>query len=123
MKYFKICFLFFLSVAMISCGDETCDNLSETVVGTWTSASLGTGDIEFEADGTLIDANDLLISAEINGEVLDQKSWTVSGNNLMTIRAEGAGSQFLEAELNVPSFDCDLVTLEQLGIMVNLTRK
>ena len=121
MNRFGLLFFLLLFVT-VSCGDDSCDVLSETIIGTWESAPLGNGEFEFLSDGTLIDENDLLIDAEFNGISLDEKSWRVENENKLFVTATD-GSQFLEGELNVPSFDCDVITVEQIGISIQFTRK
>ena len=123
MKVLRVILFFAVaSLTLVSCGDDSCDVLEETIVGTWESAPLGEGEFQFLSDGTLVDDNDLLIEAEINGSPLGDKSWRVENGNKLFVRATD-GTQFLEAELNVPSFDCDQITVEQLGISINFDRK
>ena len=115
-------FVLLLLVTAISCGsEEDCTILSDQLVGTWESASLGDGTIEFREDGTFIDDNELLLEVTVNGVTFDEKTWTVEENSRLILEARN-GSQFLNLELNVPTFDCDVISLEQLGVMVDLTR-
>ncbi len=111
--------LAFFALVTTSCGEEECLDLSESIVGTWESSTLGSGNIEFVSDGTLIDEDDLIIGFEANGVAYDQKSWMLTDNDSkLSIRAESEGAGFFESELNVVSFDCESFTLEQLGISV-----
>ena len=122
-KALKYSFLLLtFSVFAVGCGDDSCDVLEETIVGTWESAPLGEGEFQFLSDGSLVDDNDLLIEAEFNGSPLNDKTWRVENDNKLFVRASD-GSQFLEAELNVPTFDCDVITVEQLGISIEFSRK
>ena len=113
--------LFSILILASACNkDEECTVLADTIVGTWTSV-ISTSDIEFQSNGTLIDPEDSIIGGELNGTVLDEKSWSVS-NDSLHVRAE-SGAQFLSASFDVPSFDCDVVTLEFVGIEFTLNRK
>ena len=121
-KLFTLLALF--SVLSISCGEDECLVLSESIIGTWEASILGEGEIEFQSDGTLIDENDILVSFETNGVAYDQKSWElIEADSKLSLRAENSGAGFFEIELDVASFDCETITLQQFGINVSLTKK
>lgn len=116
----------FLMMSSCKKDKESCpaDDLSGAIVGVWNVSALGqaAGQVEFKADGTLIDPDDILISGESNGTVLDDKSYTVPSNQQLKVKA-AKDAQFLEATLAVTSFDCDVVELTAFGITATLTRK
>ena len=113
---------------LTACGKdkENCpsDDLGSVIVGLWDVNALGqaVGQVEFKADGTLIDQNDVLIGGEVNGTTLDEKTYTVPSNQ--TLKAKAAkGSQFTEVEFDVSNFSCDEVQLTVLGLSATLTRR
>jgi hypothetical protein len=105
--------------------DENCpaDDLSSVIVGTWSVSAFGqvSGQVEFRADGTLIDQDDVLISGESNGTVLEDKTYTVPSNQLLKVKAS-KDAQFVEADITVTSFTCDEVELTVFGISATLRR-
>jgi len=80
--------------------EEACvnDTLSNTIVGNWSANVLGSslGDVEFNSDGTLIDPSGAVISGELMGVPLNEKSYTTNGDNLLIVRAE-SGSNFINS--------------------------
>jgi|GEM_PF-3128695 len=127
----KIKFGFYLLVAFTvifsSCGkDDDCDatSLSTAIVGEWDLNANGSnmGSAEFRSDGTLVDEDDVLFSGEINGVVLDEKSYTVSGDSLITLRIE-SGSNFLTADLSVTGYDCDEIRIDIFSTPATLNRR
>lgn len=124
MKVNVLFFLLGMFVFFSSCDDddEPCEpgTLSENIIGTWT-ASYEEGDVEFLADGTLIDPNDVMIGAEINGTVLDEKTYTATDESITLTAASGELSS--EATVDVTSFDCDAIEVSIFGIPATLTRK
>lgn len=111
--------LFTLSLVMVSCSKDDCTNLAETVIGSWTTVG---SDIEFQTGGLLIDANDILGGGELGGAVLDEKSWSLSGDTLLMVRAAN-GSQFLEFSHMITSFECDKISLSTFGIDFEMIRR
>lgn len=123
MKIKALFLILSIGVVFASCSKEDCseDALSTVLVGTWTSP-LFVGDVEFKADGTIVDPNDDLIGGEINGVVLDEKTYTVNGNTGIDLVAS-KDDQSLDASVDVTGYDCDEVTLSLLGIPITMTRK
>lgn len=105
--------------------DDNCDDssLSTTVIGSWDVIVLGfnTGTVEFESDGTLVDEDDALVGGEIGGEVLDMKTWVVTGNNRITVEASN-GSSSVEIDIDVDDYDCDEINGDAGGFPVTLKR-
>jgi hypothetical protein len=121
--------LFLLLAATLvfsSCGKDDCDDtlLSNVIVGNWDVIALGqnNGSVEFKADGTLIDDEDILVGGEIGGEILDQKSYTVNSNTQFTVTAEGSGGGSLSYDIEVTDFSCDEIDGAIIGIPVTFQR-
>lgn len=120
--------LFISSMVLLSAckkEEDSCpaDDLSSVLVGTWTVSAVGQeiGEVEFKADGTLIDEDDILIAAESNGTILDEKTYTVPSNQLLQVKAS-KDAQFISADLTVTAFTCDQVNLMVFNIEATLTR-
>ena len=75
-----LAFLLAVTVACNKDDDAPCTDLGDTLIGSWSVTAIGLdlGDVEFKSDGTLIDPDDVLIGGEVNGIVLDEKSYTVT---------------------------------------------
>ena len=121
--YFLLCIGFVFS----SCGKEDdCipGTLATVIVGEWDVKALGihSGAVEFLADGTLLDPDDALIGAEINGVVLDEKSYVVYGDTLFTATA-AKGAQSFEFEFVVTDFGCNKIEIDLFGFPGALERK
>lgn len=95
--------------------------LSENIIGKW-EVVLSGDQAEFKSDGTLIDPDDAIIGGEINGVVLDQKSFMVLPGDSLFVEAK-SGSSKIDATFPVTKNECDEITLEFLGIGVGMTRK
>lgn len=117
---------FFLILALgtlASCGDD-CDDLSEVIVGTWSSAALGTGSFTFNSDGSVTDPGDVLFGFEANGIAFDQKSYTITGSTI-SLRAESEldQTQFGSLELTATEFDCETITVDAGAFSVTLDKQ
>lgn len=127
MKIFNLILLAALLSVSIGCDkdddDKNCSDLDSTIVGSWSIEALDTdqGDVEFKADGTLIDPNDVLIGGEVGGVILDEKSYEVHGDTTFTCIA-AKGSNSVEFEYSVISISCDEITLDVLGIVATMNR-
>lgn len=115
-------FLFFFTLSIFSCGSEDCTvpTLAENIIGSW-EVALNKSTVEFKTDGTLIDPTEILISGEINGTILDEKSYEVEDASTLTVRAS-KGSQFVEVSYQVIKNECNEITLEVLGFATDLRR-
>lgn len=126
MKRFKLGFLLLLSLNLMiltSCGDDD-DNcaapaVSENIVGSWTV--LGST-VEFQSDGTLIDPDDALIAAEVNGVVYDQKSYVATDDNLTVTAMPSGGGGSVSGDLEITGNECDKITMSQLGFTIEMSR-
>jgi len=118
--------LAFLLAATVACNkddDAPCTDLGDTLIGSWSVTAIGLdlGDVEFKSDGTLIDPDDVLIGGEVNGIVLDEKSYTVNGNTSFNTKGE-KGSNSTEVEYQVSSIKCDEISISILGIGATMKR-
>ncbi|MEM1322712.1 MAG: hypothetical protein AAGG75_20775 [Bacteroidota bacterium] len=120
--------LFLIPLALIvlllsSCGDDDCaaPTLSDNIVGEW-SVQLG-GDVEFKANGELVDLDGSLIEGEINGVPLAQKTYQVMGDTLLSLTASDGGVNALGVDFDVDDNQCNEITLSILGIPLKMTRK
>lgn len=106
-----------------SCQKDDCDAppVGQNIVGTW-QVDNQSGSVVFQADGTLLDPNDLLINGEVNGMVLDQKTWMLIPGDYLLLRAEN-GSTALESDFFITRNDCNRISLEVFFVAVDLRRK
>jgi len=124
--------LFFLILSatlltLTSCNKD-CDpgSLESVIVGEWdlSVAGVPVGGVEFKEDGELIDVNDALIGGEINGNILDRKSYTVHSDALFTVRAQNVqGTSSINADADVSSYTCDEIVANASGFDFTLRRK
>lgn len=124
--------LFFLLLAstliFTSCGkDDDCDegSLETAIIGNWDVRVLGfdVGDIEFKANGDLVDDGEFFIDNELpvgTGETV--KTYDVKNNTTVTVRAEN-DTNFEEYDVQIDSYDCDEIQLTALGETAVLRRK
>jgi hypothetical protein len=113
------------AVAMLA---SSCDNcvapaLSENIIGSWTEKT-SDSQVEFRADGTLDDPDDLLVGGEINGVALTLKSYTVDDASMMlTLTAYAPDSiSSISSEVEITSNECDELEFSVLFIPVTLDR-
>ena len=106
-----------------SCQKDDCDAppVGQNIVGTW-KVDNQSGSVVFQADGTLLDPNDLLIDGEVNGMVLDNKSWMLVPGDYLLLSADN-GSTSLESEFYISRNDCNRITMEVFFVAVDLRRK
>ncbi|HZV71015.1 MAG TPA: hypothetical protein VFG10_15780 [Saprospiraceae bacterium] len=128
MKSLLFTMLCLLFVVSSSCKKDDCvpGNLDTTIVGSWSVKALGLslGDVQFHANGTLTDPDDVLIGGEVGGEVLSVKTYTVGSNTAFNVRAENAsGSSSLDFDYDVTSYNCDEIVLDVIGIETTMSRK
>lgn len=111
------------TLCFTSCGDDDCTApaLSENIVGSWTVVTGET--VEFQSDGTLVDPDDGIIGAEVNGVVFSDKSYAILGSDSLFVEAaDPAGSGSTSFTFPVTENECDDITLELLGVGVGLSR-
>ncbi|MBK9981826.1 MAG: hypothetical protein IPP15_05275 [Saprospiraceae bacterium] len=128
MKSLLCTFLCLALIASSSCKKDDCvpGNLDTNIIGKWSIKALGQdlGDVEFHANGTLVDPDDALIGAESGGQVLDVKTFEVLSNVLVRVQAENADhSAAIAAEYDITSYTCDNVVMSVFGVEANMSRK
>lgn len=120
-----ICAFAFLFIAT-SCSEDDdmqCNNLMDTIVGNWSVSvpEAGTeGEVTFNDDGTFIDGDGSLVGGVLNGDTLDMKTYTLEGDTVLNLRAEGETGQNVSVSWPVLSFDCDNITAEAQGLDINV---
>lgn len=124
--------LFFLLLAstliFTACDkDDDCDSgsLETAIVGRWDVRVLGldVGDIEFKANGDLVDDGEFFIDNELptgTGETV--KTYDVKNNTTVTVRAEN-DTNFEEYDVDIDSYNCDEIQLTAFGQAAVLRRK
>ncbi len=122
---FRIGLILLIPVLLLvsSCRKDDCEAppVGDNVVGTWKVDS-ESGTVVFQADGTLIDPNDLLIDGEVNGMVLDQKTWMIVPGDYLLLSAQNQSTS-LESEFYIARNDCNHISLEMFFLTVDLKRK
>ena len=127
----KPVFFFLLCLCMIvasSCKKDDCvaGNLDTNVIGNWSVKALNIdlGNVEFHANGTLIDPDDALIGGESGGQILDVKTFEVLSNTSLRVQAENADhSAAIATEYDVTSNTCDEIVITELGIDATMSRR
>jgi len=125
--------IFLLLVGLIglsSCSKSSDDNsciapaLSENIIGSWTTDYDPDSRAEFKTDGTLIDPNDIIFAGNINGLVLDLKTYSVTNQTVSIMATSSIDNSIgsLGAEFVISSNECAEIKFPVLGITVTLTR-
>jgi len=106
-KSIQFIFLTLLTLLIFtSCGDEDCEltELDEIIIGTWEVAG---SDVTFNEDGSLID-RDNIFEGEINGIQLLEKSYSLEGDSIITIRTFSSDPPAsLGFDLEIDEYDCN----------------
>ena len=115
-----------LFLLIISCKkDEECNpgHLTNNVIGEWSVAysSLTLGDIKFEANGTLVDVNNVLFAGGIGGGNFDEKSYIVNSDSSFTVKAVTGPTTYM-FDFIVTNYTCDEIDANTSGVEVKLTR-
>ena len=107
--------------------DSTCTPpaLEENIKGTWIATWENNVEVEFMANGALKDPSDAIFSAEVNGVQYTNKTYEVRTNSDLYVRVEDPNdaTNFAETTIPVTKNECNTLTLEFLGIGVDLQRK
>lgn len=120
--------LFLVVIGMVfvisACSEDECvaPGVSENIIGNW-KVTAGTGVVEFKTDGTFTDPDDDIIGGEINGEILDQKTYTATSDSLFVEAASATSSNAVSATFPVEGNECDKITVSLIGTNVELTRQ
>lgn len=111
---FKLLSLLFLatSLTIVSCGgDESCDNLSDTVVGSWSVDQLTDGTVTMNSDGSLVDDDRVVFTDPSLDDAV--KTWDINVDTLNLNANTGAVTTFVQ--FTVSSFTCDQLTTAHDG--------
>ena len=110
------CSILFLT----SCKKDDCTApiIEENIVGTWEESFSG-DEVEFKADGTLIDENDALIGVGDSST----KTYAIVGNDMEISATEVGGGSAATFTFTIEGNECDEVKLGVLGFTSTLTRK
>ncbi len=103
--------------------DCTAPLVEENIIGTW-EESFSDDEVEFKADGTLIDENGALFEVESNGVIYSDKSYTIANDVLtITVADPANASAFASADFDIIQNECDEIKLEVnfLGTVVTTT--
>ncbi len=120
MKNILTAFLFLsMGLFVSSCGDDTCDVLSETVVGTWTIEAIGSGTVTINEDGSFTQTENLIYDSTFDNDTL---SWTVSATSF-SLLAMDDNNGTTETVLAVESFDCETITATNGGNTLILVKQ
>lgn len=127
MKNLLYYFLALTFVVFTACEkDEECNDLDTTLVGDWhiTVFPIVSGDVEFRANGTLIDTDNTLLDPNIGGVSLDVKTYDVESDSTFSVRAESSinSAIFLEYDVKVNSFTCNDMSVTVNGINGTMER-
>lgn len=109
----------FCALLLTSCKDD-CDAplVDENIIGEW---ELQTGeDVEFQADGTLIDLEDGIIGF---GDEETIKTWSISGNSLAISALDAGGAGGISTDFAIVENECDEITIGILGFNLKMERK
>ncbi len=117
----KLTILLLLAFCYSSCG-EKCENISEIILGQWSLLAADNDVVVFQEAGVLVDPDGVLVASTSNGIQLDDQRWSISGDSLLMLSARST-SLLLEANYNIESFDCDVITLESTGVFFDLERR
>jgi hypothetical protein len=126
----KNLFYFLLTTLVFSsCSKDepyNCDdtNLATTIIGPWTVEALGAdGEVEFLADGTLLDPEDAISGGSINDIPLTERSYAVIGDTILEIESAAVGgTPSFAFEYPVTSYSCDEIAIEVFGFPAKFVR-
>lgn len=122
---------YFLALTMIiatSCDkdDDKCENLDTAIIGSWevTVFPIAQGNVEFKANGDLIDTDNTFLAAQVGGVTLDRKTYTIETDSTFSVRAESSVTPqaFVEYDVTVRDFTCDDMSITVLGVNGTMER-
>lgn len=125
MKSFTPNFLLLVLTMLLfsACGrDCEAPELSENIISTW-ELQLAGGEVEFQTDGTLIDPDDSLFGAEVNGTVFSDKTYTLDETTLTVTASAPGGGGSSSADFEVTQNECDEIKIDVLGFTETMKRK
>ena len=107
--------------------DSDCNNqsLSTILVGSWSISknNISLGTIEFLDDGTFIDNGSIFGFGILDGELLTNKTYVISGSETMTITFSKNGSaSILNKNYHAIAYSCTEIMLDNGSVLYTLTR-
>lgn len=115
--------LFVFSLFLLpSCGDDSCETLSENIVGTWQAPLLSDGEFTFLEGGEFIDNDNILLVRDSEDAPFVSKSWLTSGDSQLLIRGMDEDGLSWELDLDVGTFECDMIDVSAQGLDVVFNR-
>ena len=120
-----ICSVLFLTACQQQSDDCTPPALEQNIVGKWNATWENNATVEFKSDGTLIDASDAIFGIEVNGVQYSVKTYEIRNNSDLYVRAEAPNDPTQNADATFPIIknECDVITVEFLGIGADLERQ
>ncbi len=109
------CSILFLCACKKDCSAPI---IEENIVGIWEESSSGE-QVEFKADGTFIDENDIFISLNTPSS----KSYEIVGSIIKFSASAIGGSNTGSGELTVIGNKCDEIKLSVIGQVSTLSRQ
>lgn len=125
MKKLIYLFLFLAgSTTFINCGDDEEDcvapALSQNIIGFWNTAG---EEVEFKADGTLLDPGHGLLDVKIFDVQLTEKTYSINADTL-TIRGESPDGQYASwDDHTLVKNECNLIQLDFQGFPTLMSRQ
>jgi len=111
-NYFWLALSLFLSFPITSCKKEcTPPAINQNIIGTWTAVhqvgnrTFGPETVAFNADGTITDGNNFIITAA-SGTSSNEKSWSLEGS-ILRVQAGGTSG-----ELRLAGNRCNFISFE-----------
>ena len=105
--------------------DDDCntDNLETNIVGEWNVqlGGISIGQVDFNANGTVVDASGVLIDNQIGGITVTSKTYSIPDNSTITLTGSD-GTTSVDAHVSVNSFDCDEIDVTYQGTDLKMRR-
>src|SRR5687767_15647637 len=113
MKIMKNLFFYLVGAMLLTltaCDKDDCEagDLDTNIVGEWNVqlAGLTIGQVDFNANGTVVDQSGVLIDNQIGGITVTSKSYDVPNNNTITLTGSD-GTTSIDTDVDVNSYNCD----------------
>ena len=105
--------------------DDDCNagDLDTNIVGEWNVqlAGLTIGQVDFNANGTVVDQSGVLIDNQIGGITVTSKTYEVPNNNTITLTGSD-GTVSIDTDVDVNSYNCDEIDVSYQGTDLKLRR-
>lgn len=116
-----------LTIIFVSCGaddemDQNCETLSEALIGIWDSNDFSGTTVEFLESNQVIDDAFLFVDEEFAGVLLEQKVYSVDGNDKIDF-AYSKGLNINTRTGTVQGFSCDTLRIAVNSQLLRFTKK